>query len=54
VVFLMFSIGLEFSLPKLSAMRHIVFGLGMAQVATTICHHGDRWARPWCCRSSST
>jgi CPA2 family monovalent cation:H+ antiporter-2 len=36
VVFLMFSIGLEFSLNKLSAMRHIVFGLGMAQVATTI------------------
>ncbi|MFJ3047573.1 cation:proton antiporter [Herbaspirillum chlorophenolicum] len=36
VVFLMFSIGLEFSLNKLSAMRHIVFGLGVAQVATTI------------------
>ncbi|QNB09070.1 potassium transporter [Herbaspirillum frisingense] len=36
VVFLMFSIGLEFSLAKLSAMRHIVFGLGVAQVATTI------------------
>ena len=36
VVFLMFSIGLEFSLPKLSAMRHIVFGLGVAQVLTTI------------------
>jgi CPA2 family monovalent cation:H+ antiporter-2 len=36
VVFLMFSIGLEFSLPKLTAMRHIVFGLGMAQVALTI------------------
>src|SRR5471032_499785 len=32
VVFLMFSIGLEFSLPKLKAMRGIVFGLGMAQV----------------------
>jgi CPA2 family monovalent cation:H+ antiporter-2 len=36
VVFLMFSIGLEFSLPKLSAMRRIVFGLGMAQVLLTI------------------
>jgi len=36
VVFLMFSIGLEFSLPKLSAMRHIVFGLGVAQVLATI------------------
>ena len=36
VVFLMFSIGLEFSLPKLKAMRGIVFGLGMAQVMATI------------------
>jgi CPA2 family monovalent cation:H+ antiporter-2 len=36
VVFLMFSIGLEFSLAKLLAMRRIVFGLGMAQVLTTI------------------
>jgi CPA2 family monovalent cation:H+ antiporter-2 len=36
VVFLMFSIGLEFSLPKFMAMRRIVFGLGMAQVGTTI------------------
>jgi CPA2 family monovalent cation:H+ antiporter-2 len=36
VVFLMFSIGLEFSLPKLMAMRSIVFGLGMAQVVATI------------------
>jgi CPA2 family monovalent cation:H+ antiporter-2 len=36
VVFLMFSIGLEFSLPKLSAMRQTVFGLGMAQVMLTI------------------
>ena len=33
VVFLMFSIGLEFSLPQLSAMRRVVFGLGVAQVA---------------------
>ncbi|MFC3107508.1 cation:proton antiporter [Undibacterium arcticum] len=36
VVFLMFSIGLEFSLPKLSSMRTTVFGLGMAQVLLTI------------------
>ncbi len=36
VVFLMFSIGLEFSLPKLSSMRSIVFGLGMAQVVVTL------------------
>ena len=28
VVFLMFSIGLEFSLPKLITMRRVVFGLG--------------------------
>jgi len=34
VVFLMFSIGLEFSLPKLSAMREVVFGLGGAQVVS--------------------
>ncbi|MBR7801628.1 monovalent cation:proton antiporter family protein [Undibacterium fentianense] len=36
VVFLMFSIGLEFSLPKLFSMRRAVFGLGMAQVISTI------------------
>ena len=36
VVFLMFAIGLEFSLPKLRAMRKQVFGLGMAQVALTM------------------
>jgi len=36
VVFLMFSIGLEFSLPQLMAMRRIVFGLGLAQVVATI------------------
>lgn len=35
VVFLMFSIGLEFSLPKLSSMRRTVFGLGTAQVVVT-------------------
>ncbi len=36
LVFLMFSIGLEFSLPKLITMRRIVFGLGVAQVAATL------------------
>ncbi len=36
VVFLMFSIGLEFSMAKLLAMRRIVFGLGVAQVAITM------------------
>jgi len=36
VVFLMFSIGLEFSLPKLKSMRSLVFGLGMAQVLLTV------------------
>ncbi|MCB1961021.1 MAG: cation:proton antiporter [Rhodocyclaceae bacterium] len=36
VVFLMFSIGLEFSLPRLFAMKHIVFGLGAAQVFGSI------------------
>ena len=35
IVFLMFSIGLEFSLPQLKAMRRPVFGLGLAQVAIT-------------------
>jgi CPA2 family monovalent cation:H+ antiporter-2 len=36
VVFLMFSIGLEFSLPRLYAMKRIVFGLGFAQVVLTV------------------
>jgi CPA2 family monovalent cation:H+ antiporter-2 len=36
VVFLMFSIGLEFSLSRLVTMRRIVFGLGGAQVAATM------------------
>ena len=35
IVFLMFSIGLEFSLPQLKTMRRAVFGLGLAQVAIT-------------------
>ena len=36
VVFLMFAIGLEFSLPKLRAMRRQVFGLGLAQVVLSM------------------
>lgn len=32
LVFLMFTVGLEFSLPKLMAMKNVVFGLGGAQV----------------------
>lgn len=36
VVFLMFSIGLEFSLSKLMTMRRIVFGLGAVQVVVTL------------------
>ncbi len=35
VVFLLFSLGLEFSLPKLMSMKGLVFGLGSAQVAIT-------------------
>src|SRR3977135_4155300 len=36
VVFLMFSIGLEFSLPKLFQLRRAVFGLGFSQVLLTL------------------
>lgn len=36
VVFLMFVIGLEFNLPKLRAMRGLVFGLGLSQVMLTM------------------
>jgi CPA2 family monovalent cation:H+ antiporter-2 len=36
VVFLMFSIGLEFSLARLRAMQRLVFGLGTAQVVATM------------------
>jgi len=35
VAFLLFTLGLEFSLPRMMAMRREVFGLGAAQVATT-------------------
>ncbi len=36
IVFLMFSIGLEFSLPRLRSMRGIVLGLGLTQVTLTL------------------
>ncbi len=36
VVFLMFVLGLEFSLPKLQTMRRHVFGLGLSQVFLTL------------------
>ena len=35
VVFLLFTLGLEFALPRLIAMRREVFGLGSAQVAAS-------------------
>lgn len=35
VVFLLFVIGLELSLPRLMTMRRLVFGLGLAQVAVS-------------------
>ena len=35
IVFLLFSLGLEFSLPKMLAMRHLVFGVGLGQMAIT-------------------
>ncbi len=51
VVFLMFSIGLEFSLARLKAMRRLVFGFGAAQVlatllgamAVTVFYYGQDW-----------
>lgn len=35
IVFLLFSLGLEFSLPKMFAMRNLVFGVGLAQMVLT-------------------
>lgn len=35
IVFLLFSLGLEFSLPKLIAMRSMVFGVGFGQMLLT-------------------
>ncbi|GAB3022214.1 monovalent cation:proton antiporter family protein [Bowmanella dokdonensis] len=36
IVFLLFTLGLEFSLPKMLAMRHLVFGVGFGQVLLTL------------------
>ncbi|NQZ08175.1 MAG: cation:proton antiporter [Algicola sp.] len=36
IVFLLFTLGLEFSIPKLMAMRNLVFGAGSAQVIISI------------------
>lgn len=50
VVFLLFTIGLEFSLPKLLAMKSAVLGLGGAQVIlSTMLAGGVAWALgvPW-------
>jgi CPA2 family monovalent cation:H+ antiporter-2 len=50
VAFLLFTLGLEFSLPRMLAMRREVFGLGAAQVGATagvfalIAH---AWGLPW-------
>lgn len=35
IVFLLFTVGLNFSLPQILAMRNLVFGLGTAQVVLT-------------------
>ncbi len=36
IVFLLFSLGLEFSFPRLIAMRNMVFGIGLSQVVITL------------------
>jgi CPA2 family monovalent cation:H+ antiporter-2 len=46
VVFLMFSVGLEFSLPQLMSMRRGVFGFGGAQVARSVTALGPRGHGP--------
>lgn len=50
VVFLMFTVGLEFSLPQLIAMRRTVLGLGSAQMGISFALIGalSLWAKlPW-------
>ena len=37
VVFLLFTLGLEVSIPRLIAMRNIVFGIGVVQVIVSTC-----------------
>ena len=36
IVFLLFTLGLEFSLPRLMAMRHLVVSVGSLQVAISL------------------
>lgn len=44
IVFLLFTLGLEFSLPKLIAMRNLVFGVGAGQMLlTTSLFAGIAW-----------
>ena len=50
VVFLLFTVGLEFSLPQLVAMRAAVLGLGGAQVALTaaiVALAANAWGASW-------
>ena len=51
VVFLVFTLGLEFSLPRLVAMRWEVLGVGGAQVVD---HHRHRRRRARSCSSTSS
>lgn len=45
IVFLLFTIGLSFSMPQIYALRHTILGLGTAQVAlTTAVVGGLAWA----------
>ncbi len=45
IVFLLFTIGLNFSLPQIHALRHLVFGLGTGQVLlTTLVVGAVAWA----------
>ena len=44
IVFLLFTIGLNFSLPQIYTLRHLVLGLGTAQVLlTTTAIAGAAW-----------
>jgi CPA2 family monovalent cation:H+ antiporter-2 len=50
VAFLLFTLGLEFSLPRMLAMRREVFGLGAAQVGATAAVFAliaMAWGLPW-------
>jgi len=50
IVFLLFTLGLEFSFPRMFAMRGEVFGLGAAQVTLTVvvvALIARLWAVPW-------